>query len=49
MCRRDQLLGMALVAFGAGLLAAALFESGIFCTCVAVGSIVVGIGLLQKK
>ncbi len=49
MCRRDQLLGVAMVAFGVGLLAAALFESGIFCTCVAVGAIAVGIGLLQKK
>ncbi len=49
MCKRNQLLGVALTAFGLGLLAASFFESGLFCGFIAVASIVVGIAILQKK
>ncbi len=49
MCRRNQILGVALGAFGIGLLAAGFFESGLFCGFVAVISICVGIGILQKN
>lgn len=49
MCRRNQLLGVALAAFGLGLLVAGFFESAFFCGCVGIGSIVVGIVFLQKK
>ncbi len=49
MCKRNQLLGVALTAFGLGLLSASFFESGLFCGFVAVVGIVAGIGILQKK
>lgn len=49
MCRRNQLWGVALVAFGLGLMLASLFESTFFCGCVGVVAIVVGVGILQKK
>ncbi len=49
MCRRNQLLGVALTAFGVGLLAASFFESGLFCGFVAVASIVAGICICQKN
>ncbi len=49
MCRRNQLLGIGLAAFGLGLLTAMLFESMLLCGCVGVGSAVIGIVVLQKK
>ncbi len=49
MCKRNQLLGVAMVSFGLGLLAASLFESGLFCGFVAVASIVAGITVIQKR
>ncbi len=49
MCRRNQLLGVALAAFGLGLLAASLFESVLFCGCCGLGCVFVGIIVLQKK
>lgn len=49
MCRKNQLLGVALAAFGLGLLFAGLFESGFFCGCVAIGLIVAGLVLSRKK
>lgn len=49
MCRRKQLCGVALMAFGLGLLAAGLFESVLFCGCLGFGGIVVGVVVLQKK
>ena len=49
MCRRNQLWGVAAMAFGLGVLMASLFESAFFCGCVGVVAIVVGIGVLQKK
>lgn len=44
MCRRNQLLGIALAGFGLGLLMACFFESGFFCGCI--GLIAIGVGLM---
>ena len=49
MCRKNQLIGVALGAFGLGLLVASLFQSLFFCGCVGVGCITIGIVILQKK
>ena len=49
MCRRNQLLGIALIAFGLGLLVAGFFESVFFCGCIGVGIIVAGVVVAQKK
>lgn len=49
MCRRNQLLAVALMAFGAGMLSATFFESGLFCGCLGVGIVAVGIVVVQKK
>ncbi len=49
MCRRNQLWGVALMAFGIGLLMASLFESTFFSGCVGAVAIAVGVGVLQKK
>ena len=49
MCRRNQLLGVALMAFGLGLLMATFFESGLFCGCLGFGDAAVGIVVLQKR
>ncbi len=48
MCKQNQVLGIALAAFGIGLLTACFFESGLFCGFVAVASIVAGIAICQK-
>ena len=49
MCRRNQLVGVALAAFGLGLLLAAYMESGFVCGCFGVIAIGLGILTLQKK
>lgn len=49
MCRRNQLIGVAAVGFGLGLLAAGLFESAFFCGFLGIGAIVVGVIVMQKK
>lgn len=49
MCRRMQLLGVAAIGFGLGLLAARLFESAFSCGFVGVAFLTVGIVVLQKK
>ncbi len=49
MCRKNQLLGIALAAFGLGLLTAVFFESMLFCGCLGMGCVVTGIIVLQKK
>lgn len=49
MCRKNQLLGVALIAFGLGLLIATFFESGLFCGCLGFGVAAVGIVVTQKK
>lgn len=49
MCRRNQLLGVGIIGFGLGLLAAGLFESVFFCGLVGVSVIVVGVVVFQKN
>lgn len=49
MCRRNQLLGVALAGFGMGLVVACLFESTFFCGCVGLIAICAGVCLLKKK
>ncbi len=49
MCRRNQIWGLALAAFGLGLLVAAFFESIWFCGCVGLGCVAVSVVVLQKK
>lgn len=49
MCRRNQLLGVAMMGFGLGLLAARLFESGFFCGFVGTALLVLGVLVVQKK
>ena len=49
VCRKNQLLGVALMAFGLGLLLATFFESGLFCGCLGFGVAAVGIVVLQKR
>ena len=49
MCRKNQLMGVAALAFGAGLLLCCWFESEFMRTCLAVALIGWGIFLLQKK
>lgn len=49
MCRKNQLLGVAALAFGLGLLMCGWFESGFLRICFGVGLVVTGVVLLQKK
>lgn len=49
MCRRNQLLGIALLAFGLGLLVCCWFESGFVRNCLGIGLLAAGILFLQKK
>ncbi len=49
MCRRNQLLGVALGGVGIGMLLACFFESGFFCCCLGVGLVMAGLCVLQKK
>ena len=49
MCRRNQLLAFALVAFGMGLLVGLWLSSGFVCGCLGVGSVTFGLFILQKK
>ncbi len=49
MCRRNQLCGSVLVAFGLGLLVGCWLESGFFCFMVGFGIICLGIWCGTKK
>lgn len=49
MCRRNQLLGVAISAFGLGLLVAGLFSSTFLCGCVGFIGIIGGVVVIQKK
>lgn len=49
MCRRNLLLGLGLLCFGAGLLAGCWLESEFIRNCIAVGLIAVGVLILQRK
>ncbi len=48
MCRKNQLWGCAIAAFGVGLLISLFFESGFFCSCIGFGLICVGVVLGKK-
>jgi hypothetical protein len=49
LCRKNQLTGVAALAFGAGLLLCCWFESEFMRSCLGVALIGWGIFLLQKK
>ncbi len=49
MCRRNQIWGVALAAFGLGLLVASFIESVLFCGCAGIGCVAVAVVILQKK
>lgn len=49
MCRRNQLLAVAVAGFGLGLLLAGLFESGFFRGLVGLSLILTGILIAKKK
>lgn len=49
MCRKNQMLGLGLMGFGAGLLCAGFFESVYLCGFVGITALVVGVVVMQKK
>lgn len=49
MCRRNQLLGLGLLAFGLGLVVGCWMESEFVRNCLGIGLIAVGVLVLQKK
>ncbi len=49
MCRRNQLWGCCLIAFGLGLLIGLCLESSFVCGCIGAGAVAVGFSVLQKK
>ena len=49
MCRKNQLLGFCVVAFGLGLLIGCGMESGFWCCALGIGAIVVGFVTACKK
>lgn len=49
MCRQNQALGMAVIAFCAGLLLGGWCEAGLGIFFVGIGGICLGMGLLKKK
>lgn len=49
MCRKNQLLGFAAIAFGLGMLVGGHISSGFWCTCVGIVVIAVGLTFFQKK
>ena len=49
MCRKNELCGFALVAFGFGLLVGLCLESGFTCSCVGLGFIIFGFWCAKKK
>lgn len=48
MCRQNQLWGIALITFGAGVLLGAWLAKGFFTTCFAVGIGVIGFGFIRR-
>ena len=48
MCRKNQMLGFALLGFGAGLMIACHVTSVFWCSLFGIGALLVGLTLLQK-
>lgn len=49
MCRQNQVVGLAVIAFSAGLLLGACCEMGFGLFLIALGGIALGLGLLKKR
>lgn len=49
MCRRNQLCGCCMIAFGLGLLIGLSLESSFICGCLGVGAVVAGFFSLHRK
>lgn len=49
MCRKNQLYGFTLIAFGVGLMIGNWLESGIFCFLLGLGGVFLGLWMLGKK
>ena len=49
MCRKNQLCGVGLLGFGLGLLVASFLESALFCGCLGLLGMAVGVVIFQKK
>ncbi|MCD7755401.1 MAG: hypothetical protein LUJ09_03575 [Firmicutes bacterium] len=49
MCRKNQLCGCALAAFGFGLLIGTCLESAFFCCCAGIGIMALGAWCARKK
>lgn len=49
MCRRNQLFGGCLIAFGLGILIGLCLESGFICGCIGISGVTAGLFLLQQK
>ena len=49
MCRRNHLVALLMIAFGAGLLTGLCLESGFFSGCIGFGAVALGLFLMQRK
>lgn len=49
MCRKNQLLGCMLAAFGIGMLVGCFFESGFFCGFLGLSLAIAGLALSHRK
>lgn len=49
MCRRNQVWGWLLAAFGLGLLIGTQIESGFLCVCLSFGAIIIGFAVSRKN
>ena len=49
MCRKNQLWGWILVAFGLGVLVGIWLDGGFLCHCFCIGVIIIGGGVMKKK
>ena len=49
MCRQNQLLGCALMAFGVGVLVGSCITKGFFSFCFGFGLVVVGLCVLRRR
>ena len=49
MCRRNQLYGCTLIAYGAGILTGALVSAQVLCVCLGLGALIAGALFLCRK